>query len=355
MKKLSIAVVGLGRIGWSKHIPEIIARPDRFELVAVVDASEERINEAKEKYGVSGYSDIEQMILAHRPDVVVVATPTHMHYDHACLAMKMGCDVFLEKPMAPDYETACAIAECVKKTGRKLMVFQPHRSFAEPNQLLSIIDSGKLGKVFSIYVSRSAYSRRSDWQALKKFGGGMLNNYGAHYVDTLIYMVKERIARCFCTANVVASGGDAEDVVRILMQTESGVTLDIDINQAAALTGPTWLVCGEYGSVRSETDPNGRMQFRIRYYDSEAIPKIEASEDLAAKNRSYNNDVPIPWVEEVVHLDNHYAIPFYDKAYEYFALDKESFLPVEETLYVMELLGKCRESSEMGPKFEKQT
>lgn len=352
MKKLNIAVVGLGRIGWMTHIPEILARSDRFTLVAVVDASARRIEEAKKEYGVSGYTDIKQMILAHKPDVAVIATPTHMHYDHACLAMKMGCDIILEKPMAPDYETACAIAECAKSTGRKLMVFQLHRALAEPNQLLSIMNSGKLGKIFSIYASRSAYRRRADWQALRKFGGGMLNNYGPHYVDTLLYMVKERIARCFCTANTVASAGDAEDVVRILMQTQSGVTLDIDINQAAALTGPSWMVCGEYGTVRSENGPDGKLQFCLRYYNPDAVPKIQASDSLAAENRSYDGDDTIPWVEEVIPLDNSFEIPFYDKLYEYFALDKEPFVPIDETLYVMELLRDCREISEQGPKFK---
>ncbi len=352
MKKLNIAVVGLGRIGWMTHVPEILARDDRFTLVAVADASAERIEEAKEKYGVSGYTDPEQMILTHRPDVVVIATPTHLHYDHACLALKMGCDVLLEKPMAPDYETACAIAECVKATGRKLMVYQPHRASAESNQLLSVMRSGKLGKIFSIYAARSAYRRRSDWQALRKFGGGMLNNYGPHYVDTMLYMVKEKIARCFCTANVVVSGGDAEDVVRILMQTESGVTLDIDINQAAALTGPSWVICGEYGTLRSEIGPDGKLQFRLRYYDPNAIPKIRASDALAAENRSYNNDVVIPWIEDVAPLNGRFEIPFYDRLYAYFALDQEPFVPIDETLYVMKLLRDCRESAQQGPQFK---
>lgn len=345
MNQLKTAVVGLGRIGWKKHIPEILANPDQFALVAVVDTSVERLDEARNKYGVQGFTDLKEMICTIYPDVVVIASPNHLHEEHACIAMELGCDVFLEKPMAHTYESAKAIADCAEKTGRKLMVFQPRRASAASNQLISIIDSGKIGKLASIQVTRCGYVRRADWQAYRKFGGGMINNYGPHYIDGLLYMIRERIRRIFCTASVVASAGDAEDVVKILLESESGIVMDIDINQAAAISHPEWLICGQYGAIISEVGVDGKQQFRVRYYDPNAIPAITASDALAAKNRSYNNDVPIPWVEEVIPLDNSYEISFYDKLYEYVALDQPSYVPVEESLYVMELIRDCRKNA----------
>lgn len=344
MKRLRTAVVGLGRIGWNKHIPEIRAHSTQFELVAVVDTSIERLEEARNKYAIEGYTGLKEMIDAVHPDVVVIASPNHLHEEHACTAMAMGCDVFLEKPMAHTYESAKAIADCAEKTGRKLMVFQPRRASATTNQLKDIIDSGKIGKLSSIQVTRCGYVRRADWQAYRKFGGGMINNYGPHYIDGLLYMIRERIQRIFCTASVVASAGDAEDVVKILLESESGIVMDIDINQAAAISHPEWLICGQYGAIIS-VDEGSNQQFCIRYYDPNAIPAITASDDLAAKNRSYNNDVPIPWVEEVIPLDNSYEISFYDKLYEYVALDQPSYVPVEESLYVMELIRECRKNA----------
>lgn len=344
MKQLKIAVVGLGRIGWYKHIPEILAHSEQFDLVAVVDTSAERLEEAQSQYGVRGYISLKDMIQAENPDVVVIASPNHLHEEHACTAMEMGCDVFLEKPMAHTYESAKVIADCVQKTGKKLMVFQPRRASAATNQLMEIIDSGKIGKLSSIQVTRCGYVRRADWQAYRKFGGGMINNYGPHYIDGLLHLIKEPIQRVFCTANVVASAGDAEDVVKILMESESGIVMDIDINQAAAISHPEWLICGQYGAIISE-GAGDKQKFRIRYYDPNAIPAIAASDDLAAKNRSYNNDVEIPWAEEIVQLDPKYEVSFYDKLYEYIALDQPSYVPVEESLYVMELVHKCRKDA----------
>ena len=79
----------------------------------------------------------------------------------------------------------------------------------------------------------------------------------------------------------------------------------------------------------------------MRWFDPGKAPKIAASEALAAENRSYNNDVDLPWVEEVIPEDARYAVDFYGKVYEYYAENKAPYVPVEDTLYVMELIKRC--------------
>ena len=226
------------------------------------------------------------------------------------------------------------------------MIFQPVRAQAPTNQMMALIASGKIGALKSIRFTRMGYNRRSDWQSFKKFGGGMLTNYGAHHIDQMLYMTKEKISKLFCTTDVVATVGDADDVAHILMQTEGGIRLDIDINQAAALVDTEWTVYGQYGAIRSEHSPEGVSQFRMRYYDPETVPALEASENLAAAGRKYNHDVALPWVEEVIPQDGSYGIDFYGKVYEYFGEDKAPFVPVEEALYLMDLIRRCHEIAE---------
>ena len=346
MKIIKAAVVGLGRIGWSLHIPKITGRPEQFRLVAVVDVSQERLQEAKETYGVNGYTDIAAMIAAEQPELVVIASPTHLHRDHACAALKLGCDVFVDKPMAASLEQAQEMAQCARENGRKLMVYQPRRADTAPNQLMDIVASGKIGQLRSIRRSYGAYIRRADWQSFKKFGGGMLNNYGAHQIDAALYMTGSKVKRLFCAKDTVASAGDADDVVKVFFQMENGVSVDIDINQAAGVSAPDWILNGTCGGIVSQLSPENKPQFRIRWFDPNALPPITASDALAAANRSYNNDVPIPWQTEVVDQDPAFAIDFYQKVYEYFALDMPPYVPVEQTLYVMELIDRCHKDAE---------
>ena len=346
MKNLKTAVIGLGRIGWSFHIPNILSH-DGFTLTAVVDVSQERLDEAKSTYQVNGYTEISQMLKQESPDLVVVASPTHLHMEHACAALRAGCDVFLDKPMAKNLASARAIAQCAVETGQKLMIYQPHRVFAEPNLLKEIISSGKLGKIYMIKRAASGYSRRNDWQAFRKYGGGMLNNYGAHYIDQLLYITGEKVSRLHCVAYKIASAGDADDVVKILLETENHVLLDLDINMATALPVTPWMLFGQFGTVAYEKGSDGKDYFKLRYYDPKGVEAAVASEALAAVNRSYNNDVPLPWVEERIAITDEYKIDFYQQCYAFFAEGKKPFVPVDETLYVMELIDRCHTDSKV--------
>ena len=134
-KVLRTAVIGLGRIGFGLHLPYITAH-EGFEACAAVDVSVERLQEAKEKFGVNGYTSLTEMLAAEHPDLVVVASPTHLHMEQTIEAMEAGCDVFLDKPMARNLDEVNKIVEAKNRTGRKLMIFQPHR--VHPGSILSL-------------------------------------------------------------------------------------------------------------------------------------------------------------------------------------------------------------------------
>ena len=60
-KTLRTALIGLGRIGWGYHLPNLVKKPG-FEPAAVVDTCPERLEEARQKYGVKGYTDYREML-----------------------------------------------------------------------------------------------------------------------------------------------------------------------------------------------------------------------------------------------------------------------------------------------------
>jgi len=338
MKILRTVVIGLGRIGWGRHIPNIISH-EGFELVAAMDTDETRRKELQDTYGVKGYSELNEMLEKEKPDLVIVASPTHLHKEHIIEVMEYGADVFAEKPVAKEMSEVYQIHEVVRRTGRKIMVYQPHRANALINTLKGILKENKIGRIVMVKRANSAYIRRNDWQAIKKFGGGMLNNYGAHFIDQLRYLLEEDIDVLACTCDCAATLGDADDVVQVMMKSKSGVSLDLNINQAAAYPMPAWIIYGEYGAIFAQDDECG--EFKVKYIVPEECPPIELCPSLAALNRKYSNDLPLPWHEEVVQINEESAIDFYEKCYEYYALDKEPFVPFDQTMRTMSLIDKC--------------
>lgn len=176
-------VIGLGRSGWYLHALVMKGMPDRFEVTAVSDPLEERRNEAVQELGCTAYADPEQLIHDDRIELVVVATPSHTHADLAVRALEAGKHVLVEKPMCMNVEEADRMIEAAEKNDRLLTAYQLRRLDPDYIRLKEIIDSGILGPLVLVKLARNSYRRRNDWQTLRKFGGGMLNNWGSHIVD----------------------------------------------------------------------------------------------------------------------------------------------------------------------------
>jgi scyllo-inositol 2-dehydrogenase (NADP+) len=342
MKVLRTAVVGLGRIGWQFHAPQVAAH-EGFAFVAAVDPLEERRQEAVERYGVRGYSTYEEMLAQEELDLVVIASPTPYHADQAIAAFERGCDVFCDKPMAPTLAEADRMIDAMHVFGRKLMVYQPHRARADTVALQAILAQGWIGPVYMIKAARTGYSRRNDWQAFRRYGGGMLNNYGAHHIDLLLHLSGSRAERVCCALRTVASLGDAEDVVKAVIETESGVILDLDINIAAAHAMRPWQVLGKRGSIVLDED---EVAWRVRFYREEALGQGVVHDELAAPERQYANvDETIPWEERTVPVAEVEAVDYYAQCYRYYALDEPPYVSIEETREVMRVLEMCRQSA----------
>ncbi|MEA4823897.1 MAG: Gfo/Idh/MocA family oxidoreductase [Clostridiaceae bacterium] len=339
---MKTALIGLGRIGWGFHLPELTKRGG-FSPVIVVDTSVDRLAEAKQTYGVDGYTDYQEMLQKEKPELVVIASPTHLHKQHAIEAFHAGANVFLDKPMAVNIEEAREIADCAAACGRKLMIYQPHRVTAEAVVAKRVLESGLLGRVYMIKRANSGYNRRSDWQAFTKYGGGMLNNYGAHYIDQMLYLTGAQIADITCHRQRAVSLGDADDVVKVLMKTDENMTIDIDINQAAAFPITPWQIFGTLGAAIVEQTPEGGLQFTVKYLVPEELPPLEVSDALIAKGRKYSQDPPLPWHTQAFPIRSEDARSFYDACYAYYAEDKEPLVPVADTLRVMEIIDRCHQ------------
>ena len=341
MKVLRTGVAGLGRVGWQVHAPQVDAH-EGFAFVAAVDPLEERRQEAVERYGARGYGSYEEMLAQEALDLVVIASPTPYHAEQAIAAFERGCDVFCDKPVAPTLAETDRMIDAMRAHGRKLMVYQPHRARAETVALQAILALGWIGPVYMIKIARTSYMRRNDWQAFRQYGGGMLNNYGAHYIDLLLHLSGSRATHVSCATRAVATLGDAEDVVKAVIETESGTILDLDINMASAHGMRPWQVLGQRGSIVLD---EAEKAWQVRYYREEALGEGVVHTELAAPQRKYGNiDETIPWEEITVPVAEYEAVDYYAQCYRFYALDEAPYVPVEETREVMRVLEMCRET-----------
>ncbi len=335
IKKLRIGVTGLGRIGW-EHCRNLAQHKD-YLLAAVADPCGERRAEAAALSGCQAYDTHGEMLANARLDAVVIASPTHLHKAMSVAAFKRGLHVFLEKPMAMNVAEAQAIASAARRARRKLTVYQPHRAHAYFQQIRRIVESGKLGEIYHIKGCWYNFVRRNDWQALRKFGGGMLNNYGAHMLDLLLALGGRDVKRLFCQLRLVGSLGDAEDVVRIVYETRGGVICEAEINQATAASALWEMeIHGTHGALRKE----GKT-LNLRWFSPRQLAKKSLHSGLASEGRKYPSDRPL-FKEESIEIAPRYTIDIYADFAKAIRSGAEPFVKPAETLSVMRLLERCR-------------
>lgn len=335
-KKLRCVVIGLGRIGWLFHLPQIRKQPG-FELAAVVDPDTQRLQEARQEFAVPLTLRNCAEVPLGEIDLAVIASPTHFHCAQAHYFLERGVDVFCDKPMALSWAEGEAMAECAARHGRRLTVYQPHRVTSDCLTAQQIIASGKLGEIYQIYRSCHNYSRRNDWQALTANGGGMLHNYGAHYIDQMFYLGGDSCARVACETRQILTLGDADDMVRALITGRSGCLYDLDINMASAISMPRLALYGRLGTAVTRDDGS----WRLRYCPADQLPEINLHEELAAAGRRYPAE-KLPWQEENLTAVPADADAFYRHVFSYFAEGGKPLVPIAETLEVMRTLDLCQ-------------
>eukprot|EP01047_Picozoa_sp_COSAG01_P072469 COSAG01_NODE_11531_length_1912_cov_2.636514_1_plen_374_part_00 len=361
---LRTVVAGLGRIGYSFHLRHCAA-DERFVVVGVVDKEADRCAEATSLCpGACSFSTWGAYLASSlSADVVVVATPTRMHQRMACDAMARGCDVVIEKPLATSVAEVDAIVAAEQQHGRRVFLFQPHRWSAESRGMQTIVNSGKLGPLYCIRRGYHTYRRRNDWQSLSSNAGGMLNNYGVHFIDQLLHLTgfKEPVSSVQGHLWAAATRGDADDVVKAWLRLEGGLLLDLEINEASALlpSGRTHSekqsdtevqIHGKYGTAMLSEDGTA---FKLRWFDPTDAPELEVFSDLAAPGREYSpGRHELPWQEEIVPLDTAQPNPadaasflFYDSVHAGIVERSAPLVLLGEARVVIDVLRQIREDA----------
>ncbi|HXG24022.1 MAG TPA: Gfo/Idh/MocA family oxidoreductase [Chthonomonadales bacterium] len=334
-KPVRVGVAGLGRSGWSIHALAIEAHPS-FQLVAVTDPEPERRREATERFGCRAYDTYEGLVCDPDVELVVVATPSHLHAPMSCAALSAGKHVLVEKPMALNVGEADAMLSCACQSGKVLTVFQIRRLDPDFLKIQEILRSNVLGPIHAIRMAVYGYDRRRDWQTLTKFGGGQLNNTGSHFVDQALMLAGGEWRQLFVDMRRVAYAGDAEDHVKLVFKGRGGVVVDIEMG-VSAFSLPHWLIMGKYGSLLGD---GNRLEWK--YYDPASLAEPKVSEG-PVEGRRYGSGESIPWITKSAEIPSTDTTPlFYDRLYRSLRQGAPLLVPPGEIRNLVALFEACR-------------
>ncbi|MCX6135208.1 MAG: Gfo/Idh/MocA family oxidoreductase [Ignavibacteriales bacterium] len=231
MQKVRIAVVGMGTIGQTVHLP-ILAKIPEVEIVAVCDLEASKAEFVSRKYEIPRYyTDLEEMLKTEEDlDGVDICTSTFSHLDAAVASLEAKRHVLVEKPLARTLDEAVKIVNAAKKNQRKLMVGMNNRFRPDAMILKSMIQGGELGKIF---YAKAGWLRKlkttSPWLTKKeKSGGGVVLDLGIVMFDLAFWLMGLPEAKEVIASNYSHNTKGVEDSSVVFIKMKNGSTLTIE-------------------------------------------------------------------------------------------------------------------------------
>lgn len=337
-KPIKVGVVGLGRSGYSIHIVRM-RNDERYQVTAVTDWLPERREETAEELGCAAYEDHQALLKEADVDVVVAASYSDTHAPITKDILRSGRHAICEKPIADSVAAARSMLDAAKKAGKKLLVHHNNRYAADVQHILKVIRENRIGEVFEIRMRALGFSRRNDWQTLQKYDGGVLNNTCPHYIDAGLQFLGAPVTDVFCDMKLVASAGDAEDHVKVLLKAANGRVYDMEVSSVCKSSEPKWTVLGSEGTLVSD----GRTS-TIEWFSPKKLKKLPVIE-TPPPGRQYGNDDVIPWKSEDVPSVGDPVGDFYDNVWAVLRERKAMIVKPEEALEVVRVTQACKRKS----------
>ena len=287
-KGVRAVLVGCGGISgaWLRAIKEM----PEVDLVGLVDINEQAALARAQEYGLARAAvgtDLAAMLERTGPDVVFNCTVPQAHAEVDLTALRYGCHVLTEKPLADSMASAHEVAAAAREAGKILAVIQNRRYDARIRRLRNFLASGARGPITTV---------RSEFFIGAHFGGFrdhmrhvLLMDMAIHTFDQArLITAADPISACCHEWNPAGSWYDYDASAIAIFQMTSGIVYTYQGSWCAEGLNTSWecdwRIIGEKGSVKWDGADSYQAQvvaraggFRSELRDIE-VPPFDAGD-----------------------------------------------------------------------------
>lgn len=167
-ERITLGVIGIGPRA-TYDLGGMLKQPD-CQCVAICDVQARRRDAGKKlidkHYGNSAcvvYRDFRELLARRDIDAVLIGTGDRWHAPASMLAAKAGKDVYSEKPCGLTIGLCQALDDVIRKTGRVFQAGTQRRSVPNFQAAVRLAQSGKLGKIHTLFASVYTPSIETTW------------------------------------------------------------------------------------------------------------------------------------------------------------------------------------------------
>ena len=328
---LRVGVIGPGGAGRGNTLgfatrpdAEVVAAVDTHE--ASLDALENALTERVDGYKANSFKrylgeyEFVEMLNHEDLDIVGVFSPHSLHDIHTKYALRAGCHVIVEKPMANIVGDAIAITKIAMGSGLHL-VGGYQRHYQDPYMASRrAITEGRIGNLqkFEVYMAQRWEAR--GWRGDPRFsGGGQPNDSGSHYIDLFLWMTQTLPVEVYGTTDMKFEDDDGNLVPKAVeINSYSDVTLDNDAEGTITILGNTRVgfeerivLEGDAGTIEIKNGirytPKGGETAPLSYRRPEGYPQDKVDQIVGLVKGKYNinytsgiNGVRTSWLTNAI-------------------------------------------------------
>lgn len=325
MKKLNFSILCAGHI--AETMAGTVSKMDEVVPYAVAARDLSRASRFAEKYGFQkAYGSYEELVSDADVDLVYVASPHSLHYEHAKLCLMHGKHVLCEKPMSVNAKQAEELFRLAKEKNLFIMeaVWTRFQPFAA--KLKEVLDSGMIGDLQTMLVSFGQDLRHVERLVSPELAGGALLDLGIYPITFASMFFGTKVKQIISAAVKTERGVDGQNSITLVYEDGRMAILNSCFLCPMKNQG---IIYGNGGRV--EVDPFWYPQeFRV-YRNGQAEPET-------------------------------YAVPFDFTGYEYEVRAAAKAIaqgelecpqmPHEETLRIMKIMDQLRADWNMKYPFE---
>ena len=182
----------------------------------------------------------------NRIDFVSIVTPNHAHFEPAMLALDLGFNVVIEKPMTFTVEEAKMLHQKVQETGLRLCLTHTYAGYPMVKQARAMFANNDFGKIRKIWVeypqgwlsqlSEKEGNAQAAWRTdpTKSGKAGCMGDIGSHAAHLAEYISGLQITQLCADLNTVVEGRNLDDDGAVLLRFNNGASGVLIASQVAA-------------------------------------------------------------------------------------------------------------------------
>jgi len=344
---IQLGIIGYGGMGkWhAKNAPRA-----GVKIAAVCDIDEQKIEEGI-KDGFVTYSSAEELLADLNVNTVILTVPNHLHKEMCLKAAAAGKNVITEKPAALSVAELDEMEAACKKAGVFFTAHQNRRWDKDMLIIKKIYDEGMVGKIFTIESKlHSANGYMHEWHLYKKYGGGMLYDWGPHLIDQLLFMMPgTKIKSLYADIKNVLHE-EVDDYFKILMKMDNGITAHIELSTYMLKYAPRWIAGGDKGTAVVNSFACDGAIYRTGKLLEKLPPQI--TETIAGPTRQFAPVPPGGIIEEALPQVEADWVDFYKNVRDVLNGKAESLIKISEVRRVLAVMEAVKESAESGKAIE---